>query len=231
MLWHWCDVNGETSSPYEKRSLFICEETGHLAQDHKKQMEKGEWFAPEDERKGASCPRQGFVSSDGRRWQRGVLCRCWKTGFLIRRSGSTSASPSLDIYSVTTTMIKSNKLSIPIQIEDIEERSVEAHRLRCRWQVYRWKLCQKNGIQDSQIGETLTSLQCGWNWEQMRNNQILCQPQFGNKWKADDYRIIGNWTGERKKHPWIPLVARKKTQISIGRQANSLGENLGNEDF
>ena len=44
----------------------------------------------------------------------------------IRRSGSTSASPSLDIYSVTTTMINSNKLSIPIQIEDIEERSVEA---------------------------------------------------------------------------------------------------------
>ena len=65
----------------------------------------------------------------------------------------------------------------------------------------------------------------------MRNDQILCQPQFGNKWKEDDYGIIGNWTGERKNHPWIPLVARKKTQISIGRQANSLGENLGNEDF
>ena len=37
-----------------------------------------------------------------------------KTGFLIRRSGSTSVYPLLDIYSVTTTMINSNKLYIPI---------------------------------------------------------------------------------------------------------------------
>ena len=42
----------------------------------------------------------------------------------------------------------------------------------------------------------------------MRYNQILCQPQFGNKWKEDDYGIIGNWTGERKNLPWIPLVSR-----------------------
>ena len=44
---------------------------------------------------------------------------------MIRRSGSTSVSPSLDIYSVSTAMINSNKLSIPIQIEDTEERSIE----------------------------------------------------------------------------------------------------------
>ena len=44
---------------------------------------------------------------------------------MIRRSGLTSVSPSLDIYSVTTAMINSNKLSIPIQIEDTEERSVK----------------------------------------------------------------------------------------------------------
>ena len=61
----------------------------------------------------------------------------------------------------------------------------------------------------------------------MRNDQILCQPQFGNKWKEDDYRVIGNLTGERKNHPWIPLVARTKPR----RQPSSLGENLGNEDF
>ena len=48
-----------------------------------------------------------------------------KTGFLIRRSGSTSVSPLLDIYSVSTAVINSNKLSIPIRIEDTEERSVE----------------------------------------------------------------------------------------------------------
>ena len=57
------------------------------------------------------------------------LCQCWKTGFLIRRSGSTSVSPSLDIYSVSTAMINPNKLSIPIWIEDTEERSVETLRL------------------------------------------------------------------------------------------------------
>ena len=48
-----------------------------------------------------------------------------KNRVLIRRSGSTSVSPSLDIYSVSTTMINSNKLSIPIQIEDTEEKSIE----------------------------------------------------------------------------------------------------------
>ena len=36
-----------------------------------------------------------------------------------------SVSPSLDIYSVSTAMINLNKLSIPIQIEDTEERSIE----------------------------------------------------------------------------------------------------------
>ena len=44
---------------------------------------------------------------------------------MIRRSGLTSVSPSLDIYSVFTAVINSNKLSIPIRIEDTEERSVE----------------------------------------------------------------------------------------------------------
>ena len=36
-----------------------------------------------------------------------------------------SVSPSLDIYSVSTTMINLNKLSILIRIEDTEEGSVE----------------------------------------------------------------------------------------------------------
>ena len=76
-------------------------------------------------------------------------------------------------------------------------RNPQTYRLRCRWKVYQSKLYQKNGIQDPQIGETLTSLQHGWKQEQMRNDQILCQPQFGNKWKEDDYGIIGNQTGER----------------------------------
>ena len=36
-----------------------------------------------------------------------------------------SLSPFLDIYFVSTAVINSNKLSILIQIEDTEERSIE----------------------------------------------------------------------------------------------------------
>ena len=36
-----------------------------------------------------------------------------------------SVSPSLDIYSLSTAMINSNKLFILIRIEDTEERSIE----------------------------------------------------------------------------------------------------------
>ena len=36
-----------------------------------------------------------------------------------------SVSPLLDIYSVSNAVINSNKLSIPIQTEDTEERSVK----------------------------------------------------------------------------------------------------------
>ena len=50
---------------------------------------------------------------------------CHTLGFLIRRSGLTSVSPSLDIYSVSTTVINLNKLSILIRIEDTKQRSVE----------------------------------------------------------------------------------------------------------
>ena len=43
----------------------------------------------------------------------------------IRRTESTSVSPSLYIYSVTTAIIHSNKLSIPIQISNTEVKNVE----------------------------------------------------------------------------------------------------------
>ena len=44
---------------------------------------------------------------------------------MIRRAGSTSVSPSLDIYSVTTATISSNKLSIPIRINNARVKNVE----------------------------------------------------------------------------------------------------------
>ena len=85
---------------------------------------------------------------------------------MIRRSGSTSVSPLLDIYSVTTAMINSNKLSILIRIEGTEERNIETLWLidsGAGGKFINQNYDKKNGIQDSQIGETLTSLQHGWN--------------------------------------------------------------------
>src|ERR1700728_3353216 len=43
----------------------------------------------------------------------------------MRRAASTSVSPSLDIYHVTTAMIHSNKLSIPIEMNDFMVENVE----------------------------------------------------------------------------------------------------------
>lgn len=43
----------------------------------------------------------------------------------MRRAASTSVSPSLDIYHVTTAMIHSNKLSIPIEMNDCMVENVE----------------------------------------------------------------------------------------------------------
>ena len=53
---------------------------------------------------------------------------------------------------------------------------------------------------------------------------MLCQPQSVNKWKKDDYGIIGNWTGGKKESSMDSLNCKNKIQILIGRQANSLGE-------
>ena len=46
-------------------------------------------------------------------------------GFLKRRAASTSVSPVLDIYSVTTAVIFSNKLSIPLQASENGKKFVE----------------------------------------------------------------------------------------------------------
>jgi hypothetical protein len=43
----------------------------------------------------------------------------------MRRAASTSVSPCLDIYHVTTATIHSNKLSIPIKMSDYMVENVE----------------------------------------------------------------------------------------------------------
>ena len=48
--------------------------------------------------------------------------RIGSTGFLKRRTASTSVSPCLDIFNVSTAKIESNSLSIPIQISGKTEK-------------------------------------------------------------------------------------------------------------
>ena len=46
-------------------------------------------------------------------------------GFLKRRTTSTSVSPVLDVYFITTAVISSNKLFIPIQVSMNGKKIVE----------------------------------------------------------------------------------------------------------
>ena len=54
----------------------------------------------------------------------------------------------------------------------------------------------------------------------MRNDQILCQPQSGNKQKEDDYGIIGSWTGERKQYFSMHLPFLQEWPNSTGIHRN-----------
>ena len=81
--------------------------------------------AAKDERKRTSYTRQIAPSPNGGGGQRRIFQRCREGGFLIRRAKSTLVSPYINIYSVITATIHSNKLSIPIQISETEKRTVE----------------------------------------------------------------------------------------------------------
>ena len=52
---HWCNVDGEMSGPYEKRSLFYLWRNRTLSLRLQEADGEGKWFASEDERKGASA--------------------------------------------------------------------------------------------------------------------------------------------------------------------------------
>jgi len=52
------------------------------------------------------------------------LERVGSTGFLKRRTASTSISPCLDIFNISTAKIESNSLSIPIQISGKTEKEI-----------------------------------------------------------------------------------------------------------
>ena len=78
-----------------------------------------------DERKRTPHAHQITPCANGGRGQRGIFQRCRERGFLIRRAKSTLVSPYIDIYSVITATIDSNKLSIPIRISETEKETVE----------------------------------------------------------------------------------------------------------
>ena len=87
-----------------------------------------------------------------------------------------SVSPLLDIYYVSTAMINSNKLSIPIQIENTKERSIKTLGLidsGAGGKFIDQNYAKRMGFKTHKLEKPL---QCGWNQEQTRNNQILCQP-------------------------------------------------------
>ena len=81
--------------------------------------------AAEDERQRTSHSRTITPCTDGRRRQGWIFQRRRERGFLIRRTRSTLVSPYIDIYSVITATIDSNKLSIPIRISDTGKETVE----------------------------------------------------------------------------------------------------------
>ena len=78
----------------------------------------------EDEGKGTLCSSEPYWP----RWRMLIkknFLMMLPNGVLIRRAGLTSVSPSLDIYSVTTAIVSSNKLSIPIRISNAEVKNVK----------------------------------------------------------------------------------------------------------
>ena len=118
------------------------------------------------------------------------------------------ASPCIDIYSVITATIQSNKLSIPIRISETEKRTVETLGLidsGAGGNFIDQNYIKKIGF-ETHLGNAHSSLQCGQNQEQMRNNQILCQHRLGNKQKGDKHPITCNQVMKRVNHSGIPLA-------------------------
>ena len=81
--------------------------------------------AAENERQRTSHTCQITPCANGGRRQRGIFQGRRERGFLIRRAKSTLVSLYINIYSVITATIDSNKLSIPIRISETEKKTVE----------------------------------------------------------------------------------------------------------
>ena len=82
------------------------------------------YYPKKDDGKGTHSPHPKSHGLVKRLWKDGVLWRGRTGGFLIRRTRSTSVSPSLNIHAVTT-HITANTISLPIEIKKNEYESVK----------------------------------------------------------------------------------------------------------
>ena len=145
----------------------------------------------------------------------------------------TSVSPSLDIYSVSTTMINLNKLSISIRIEDTEERSVETLGLidsGAGGNFIDQNYAKRMGFKTHKLEKPLQA----YNVDGAKNKRGTIKYYVNLNLEINGKKMTMELlvTGLGKKESSLDsLGCKNKTQISIGRQVNSLGENLRNEDF
>ena len=85
--------------------------------------------------------------------------------------------------------------------QDLEWKT-EGHRncwrrvlgLWSNWKIYRPELCKSQWTRNGMIGETVESLQCGWNSNQTRNDLTLCGSEHWYTWKNLQETIFGHWT-------------------------------------
>ena len=134
------------------------------------------------------------------------------------------ASPYINIYSVITATIHLNKLSIPIRISETEKRTVETLGLidsGAGGNFIDQNYIKKIGF-ETHLGNAHSSLQCGRNQEQMRNNQILCQHRLGNQRKKNKHSISCNHFRKRANHSQIPLAKRTQPRHQLEIRRNFL---------
>ena len=74
------------------------------------------------------------------------------------------------------------------------------------WKIYQPELCKSQWTGNGTIGETVESLQHGWNSKQMRNNPTLWGSEHQYTWKNLQGMVFGHWIRETKDFFRIPLA-------------------------
>ena len=129
-----------------------------------------------------------------------------------------SVSPSLDIYSVSTTMINSNKLSIPIQIEDTEERRIETLRLidsGAGGKFIDQNYAKKMGFKTHKLEKPLQAYNVDGTKNKRGTIKYHVNPNLEINERKMTMELLVTGLGKRKNHPWIPLVTRTKPRYQL----------------